>query len=343
MTQEEIGHIGAGNAKHEQHDDGQRRDKEQDGRFVSGRKRAGLIHEEASAFIGSGICFGESLGEGGEFRGRLGPGRARFETAHNCQPVPVARTPVGNIGGKLLYVAEGYPEFRIEYQVETSKAWRSHADDGKHVAGERDGFAQDGGVGREAPLPETVAEDDDGKAFFAGQEAAAEVHADLRDIEKVGGGGLSPDALWLAFATDRGRQKLVISSYAGKRMGLVANVGVERQGKAIAAAVAIMRGMKRHERAGIADRRGPQHEAADHGEDGGVGGNAESDGEDDGGYESGGSGKTPQAIGQILPQYRHGAFLRWARIGSHCCLRRFEDSGSLGKVFSCGRPAVPVL
>ena len=66
--------------------------------------------------------------------------------------------------------------------------------------------------------------------------------------------------------------------------------------------------MKRHESARIADRRRPEHEAADHGEDGGVGGNAESDGEDDGGYESGGSGKTPQAIGQILPQYRHGGF-----------------------------------
>ena len=128
---------------------------------------------------------------------------ARFEAPKNCEPVVVTRVSVGDIGGELLYVAEWYPEFRIEYQVETSKAWGRDSDDCKHVTGKRDGFAQDGGVGREAPLPETMAENDDGKPFFAGQEAAAEVHADLGDIEVVGGGGLAPDALRLTFTTNR--------------------------------------------------------------------------------------------------------------------------------------------
>ncbi len=96
----------------------------------------------------------------------------------------------------MLDVAERYPEFRIEYQVETAKAWWSYSDDGKSVARERDGFAQDGAVGCETPLPEPVAEDNDGKLFFAGQEATAKEHADLGDIEEVGGGRLAPDALW---------------------------------------------------------------------------------------------------------------------------------------------------
>ncbi len=179
------------------------------------------------------------------------------------------------------------------------------------MARERDGFAQDGRVGGEAPLPETVAEDNHGEAFFAGQEAAAKVHANLRYIEKVGGGRLPPDALRLARAANRRRQKLIVGRDAGKRTGLVAQVSVERPGKIITAAIAIVRRVERHQSAGIADRCGPEHEAADHGKDGRVGSDAQSDGEDDSEHKSGCSGETPEAVGQILPQCHDAASIAY--------------------------------
>ena len=71
------------------------------------------------------------------------------------------------------------------------------------MTGEGDGLAQDGGIGSKAPLPETVAKDNHGEMFFAGQKAPAKAHANLRYIEKVGGGRLAPDAFRIAIAADR--------------------------------------------------------------------------------------------------------------------------------------------
>ena len=63
-------------------------------------------------------------------------------------------------------------------------------------------------------------------------------------------------------------------------------------------------------RRGIADRCGLQHEAADDGEDRGVGGDADSDGEHHRQHKSRRRGEPPQRVGKVLPQSCHAVTRR---------------------------------
>src|SRR5580698_6899974 len=193
------------------------------------------------------------------------------------------------------------------------------------MAGERDGLANDCRVGGETALPEAVAEDDDLLALFAWEEATAEGHAKLRYVEIVRCGGLSPEALGFTFAADGGGHEFVVGGEAGEGFCLVAQIGVNGPGEGAGATV-LVGGFQSHECAGVAYRGWREHEAADHGEDGRVGGDAESDGEDDGEHEAGRFGKTPDGIGQVLPQLCHG-FSVWyeLRCGSREGSRRFWE------------------
>jgi len=55
------------------------------------------------------------------------------------------------------------------------------------------------------------------------------------------------DALGLAIAADRSGQELIVGRDAGEDLGLVAHVRVDRPGKVIAAAIAVVRCMECHE------------------------------------------------------------------------------------------------
>jgi hypothetical protein len=142
-----------------------------------------------------------------------------------------------------------------------------------------------------------LAKDDDGEMLLIGSEAAAEGHAEASDVEIVGGGGLSPDALGLAIAADGGGNEFEVGRDAGKRFGIVTNIRVGGMGKIVAALLAVVGGVESEERGGIADRGRAEDEAADHGEDGGVGGDAKADGEYDREDEAGRFGKTPEGVG----------------------------------------------
>ena len=137
----------------------------------------------------------------------------------------------GSVGDELVDIAEGDPELGVEEEVDAAEGGRGDADDGVGVSGEGDGFAEDVGVGGEAVLPEAIAEDDDGGLFFGAEEAAAEGHGELGDVEEVGGGGLSPDALGLAGAADGGGDEVVVAGHVGEGAGLVAEIVVEGQEK----------------------------------------------------------------------------------------------------------------
>ena len=102
----------------------------------------------------------------------------------------------------------------------------------------------------------------------------------MGDGEEVGSDGLSPDALRLAAAADGSGDKFVVCGNAGEGVGLIANVCVDGIRETVAALVPVVRGVEGEQRGGIAHGRGPQDEAADHGKDGGVGADAEADGED---------------------------------------------------------------
>src|SRR5262249_15653367 len=68
------------------------------------------------------------------------------------------------------------------------EGWREHADDGGDLVVEPDGAADDGWVGGEAALPESVGEDDRWAAVpaaFGGDEVAAKDRLDAEEAEEV--------------------------------------------------------------------------------------------------------------------------------------------------------------
>ena len=146
--------------------------------------------------------------------------------------------------------------------------------------------AEDVGIGIEPGFPDTIAEDNDGRVLLVGTEATAESHAELGDVEEIGGGGLAPETLGIAAAGNGGGEKFVESGDAGEGLGVVANVGIERPGEIVTAFVAIG-GVERKESGRIANGSGMKDETRNHGEDGGVGANAERESEDSNGGEGG--------------------------------------------------------
>ena len=109
----------------------------------------------------------------------------------------------GNTGGELLYVAERHPEFRIEDQVQASKAGRRYAHDGKGMSREQNGFAQNGGSDAKRRCQSRWLRTITGRRSSLDKKPRPRAHGNLRDIEEVGGCRLAPDALRLAMAADR--------------------------------------------------------------------------------------------------------------------------------------------
>ena len=188
-----------------------------------------MFEAELEVFFWGGVGFGEVFGQSRELGGGLLVGDSGVETGGDVDPVEETRVVVGKVGDEVVDGAEGHPELRVEDEIEAAECGGSDSNDGVGVAGEGDGFAEDGGVCGEAMLPETVAEDDDGGLVFGGEKASAEGHAELGDVEVVGGGGLSPDALGLAGAADGGGDELEVAGDSGEGFGLVAEVFVERE------------------------------------------------------------------------------------------------------------------
>jgi hypothetical protein len=141
-----------------------------------------------------------------------------------------------------------------------------------------------------------MTEDDDGEMLFIGSETAAEGHAEAGDVEIVGSGGLSPDACGFAGATNGDGDEFIVGRHAGEGLGVVAEVGVEGIGEIVAALVAVVDGVETEERGGIAHRGRAEDKAANSREDGGVGGDAEADRENDGEDQAWRFGKTTQGV-----------------------------------------------
>ena len=176
---------------------------------------------------------------------------AGLETSSDGNPVVVARVEMASVGEELVEIADGNPELRIEDEIETAEKGRSDADDGEGAAGKGDGLAEDVGIGVEASFPDTIAENDDRGILFVGEEAAAEGHGGLGDVEEIGGGGLTPEALGIAITGDGGGEEFVEAGDAGEGLRVIAEIVEKRPGERVAAFV-VFRGVEGEERGGIA-------------------------------------------------------------------------------------------
>jgi hypothetical protein len=243
-----------------------------------------LLETEAETFVGVGMGLSETLREDLEFRGGFDVGDAGLEAGGDNDPMIVAGTEMACIGKELIDVADRHPELRVEEKIEAPEKRRSDADNSVRMAGERDGFAKDVGIGIEAGFPDAIAEDDDGRTLFVGTETTAEGQLEFSDIEEVGGGGLTPEALRIAVTGDGRGEKFVKAGDARKRLGIVADIGEKRPGKGVAAFV-LVGSVESHEGGRIADGSGMEDKAADHGEGSGIGADAEGESQDDDGGE----------------------------------------------------------
>jgi hypothetical protein len=124
-------------------------------------------------------------------------------------------------------------------------------------------------------------------------------HGKFKHIKEVGADGLAPHPLRLAAAANRSGKKLIVSSDTGEGLRPVAHIVENGERKIIAALIAIVHGLQREQRRWIAHRRGPQHKAADHGEDGGVRADPEADGENGNRRDHAMLAQRAQAVGEV--------------------------------------------
>src|SRR5271157_10659 len=178
------------------------------------------------------------------------------------------------VSRQLGCAAERNPEFCTEDLLDAMKSGRNHADDGECMAGDGDGLASDFLVGVEAALPETGSQHNLGSALFALDEPASQHHGKLSDLKEIACDRLAIDSYWLPASAHRCRDQLEIGGHAGEGFGLVANIGVDGKREVVAALVAFVGGLEGEQGGRLAHGCRAKKEAADHGEDGGVGADA---------------------------------------------------------------------
>lgn len=260
-----------------------------------------MFETEAEILVGIGMCLREPPGEKIEFGGSFGLGGAGLEARGYGDPVIIAPVEMAGVGEELIEVANRNPELRVENEIEPAEVWRCDADDGVRMAREGDRFAEDVGVGIETRFPDAVAKNDDGRVLLVRSKAAAQSESELRDVKEIGGSGLAPEALRIAVAGNGGGEEFVETGDAGERFGVVADIGVERPREVIAAFVAVG-SVEGEESLRIADRGGVENEAADQGEDGGVGADAESESKESDGGEGGFAAKKARGETEIAEE-----------------------------------------
>ena len=226
----------------------------------------------------------EAGGKGLEFGPGLLARDAGLEAGKHLKVVLAAISRFGQVGRERRGVAERDPELGVEDLIGAVEGGRYDTGDCVCVAGEGDCLSGDVGVCVEAATPESSTKDDLLRVLLAADETAPEDHGELCDREEVGRDSLTPDTFGFAVAADGSGDELVVGGYAGKGLRLIAQVGVDGIGKAVAALVAVVRGVNGEECGGVAHGGGAQDEAVDRGKDCSVSADAESDGENgDGG------------------------------------------------------------
>ena len=178
------------------------------------------------------------------------------------------------------------------------------ADDGPGAAIELHGASDDGGVGAEAPLPQTVAEDDDGVALrhfvLFRAEGSAEGRAHSQQVEVGLGDELRGDALGLIDAGERHGAGIECGhGFEGAALGApIEVIGIGCAAALDFGALHVAPEFHQARRFGIGQRA--QNDGIDHAEDGGVGADAEGQRErgDDG--EAGTLAQGARGVAQIL-------------------------------------------
>ena len=205
------------------------------------------------------------------------------------------------------------------------------------MAVERDGGVDDGGIGGELVAPEIEGEDDEGVGVVGGVvgcgEEAAEGGLDAEHGEVVAGDDLGVDDVGGCAAAEAG-----VAGGGGEQAGeglvLVAEILVHGVGEVVGVVAAPaagftvpggIGGFEDDERGGIVDGKRAQQGLIEEREDGGVGADAEREGEDGGEREAGGAAELAECELEVLLEAVHdGSYysLRSTVLGSTWAARR---------------------
>ena len=324
--QQQVGHVGAGDEKHEAdqplQDDEWLFEAFAEERLPAhgGDEREGLL-QEAVLHVGE-------LGEHGALEffflhlavedadGGLGLllRDARLEPTVEVEPgvaFVVEGVPGGGDGG-LHHHRD--PDVGGQAGVSAFKARGGYADDLEWRSVEADVFADDVGAGSEAVAPEVVLEDDDGMSVavfvISGSEQAAELRAYAEDLEVVAGDEADTDHLAAVFADEAG----ALHSDAGEAAEdgvAVAEFQVLGVGEGVTAVAALRAEAaafqaELHEFARVFDGQHAQQDLVHQGEHGGVGADAEGQGEDGDGGEDRGFDQSADGETEFLHEHLYG-------------------------------------
>jgi len=232
------------------------------------------------------ICFGELFGEarGDDLQAGLSllDGDAGFEGGEDVEFACGARCEERVVVGGVVLHADGSVGVHFDDRVGAVKLLFGDADDGDVATVEADGAADDVGIASEALLPITVAEDDDVAGAwliaFAGEDGATEEGLDAEHCEEVAGDFGDDGAVGATVGTDADQIEDE-GGHVGEDGSLLVVEEVE-----IGGLVGLGRGGALHtdgdETVGVFDGERAEEEDVGEAEDGGVGADAESEGED---------------------------------------------------------------
>ncbi len=295
--QQQVGDIGARDHQYEGH---RHQKNEQGGVEIAQNLALDGTELDAAALVGGGIGLFQALTNAVH----LALGACQRDAG------PEARQHRGAAGaavGDILAANghhQGQPEFGAIFHA--AEPGRHDADDGVRLAVELKGAADDRGIAAESPLPQRIAQDDDGIALrhfvLFGPEGAAEGGMDAEQRKIRLGDVFGRDALPLVHAGE-GRAGVREEGHVLERAALRAPVAVVRHGGAPAFHLRPLDIAPQFDQAG---RRGIRERAEDDGiddaENGGVGANAEGQGENRHEGECGAVTQGSHRVAQVLPQ-----------------------------------------
>src|SRR5580692_9817685 len=196
--------------------------------------------------------------------------------------------------------------------VGSAKTFRSDSDDSERLVVDQDALADNCGITTEPLLPKFVAEDHEGvlpwnPAFVRGKRAASD-RLKTEHGEVIPANHFAPSALGTSCCAEVHGVRAVCNKVGENRLQV--SIVLEVRIRKVQRKVETRRlGCEDDELLGVSYREGPPEYAIENAEDGGIGANAETEGEHGDEREAGTLQEHAKCVAQVFPESFHGVSL----------------------------------